>query len=494
MLISKLARGASAVAILVAVAASALAAPTSVASAATSSHPVALAPLAQGVGMGAHPSSRVRRLQRVLERAGFDVGAPGVDGRFGPLTASAVRRAQGRYGLISDGIVGPKTLRLLKLLAEDNRTVRRGEQPSRQTRTDRRQQPSAQQSPASGRQRPAIHGRTSESTGDQGDTTVPAVVSAFAVILAAAALATALIRRRPATAPSLVAIHHELFLEGHSSEPDVGSFRGLALVSAVPPGADDDAGETRYLVDDPRKPTPVWVNGGDVRRSPSRLATGAPVVGYVATPSDQAREQQDFLRIESVCEQAGWELQEIIREGATGRSPERPGLRRALEQIAAGHARGLVLTETRGVTRSLDELALLLQWFRDADAALVALDLDLNTATHGGDEAAAIVLAVAGWDSDGSSRGPGALAEVQRPGRTSERTEVERLTLIERIAAMRRAGMALQAIADQLSDERVPPLHGREWTPAKVKRALASEPTAGRLSRDLPPLPSEEGR
>ena len=48
--------------------------------------------LAEGVGMHAKPSVRVRQVQRALKRRGYSLGAPGVDGRFGPLTAAAVRR------------------------------------------------------------------------------------------------------------------------------------------------------------------------------------------------------------------------------------------------------------------------------------------------------------------------------------------------------------------------------------------------------------------
>src|SRR5215470_9127707 len=55
--------------------------------------------LAQGAGMGARPSAAVRRVQRVLHDRGYRLGRPGVDGRFGPITAAAVRKLQTDYGL-----------------------------------------------------------------------------------------------------------------------------------------------------------------------------------------------------------------------------------------------------------------------------------------------------------------------------------------------------------------------------------------------------------
>src|SRR3954469_12579765 len=77
--------------------------------------------LAQGAGMGAKPSAQVRRgggvrrVQLALQRRGYDVGAPGVDGRFGPLTAAAVRRLQAARGLAADGLVGKRTRVALRL-------------------------------------------------------------------------------------------------------------------------------------------------------------------------------------------------------------------------------------------------------------------------------------------------------------------------------------------------------------------------------------------
>src|SRR5215216_4809407 len=49
----------------------------------------------------------VKELQRALQRAGFDPGP--IDGKFGPVTAEAVRSFQAARGLVVDGIVGPPT-------------------------------------------------------------------------------------------------------------------------------------------------------------------------------------------------------------------------------------------------------------------------------------------------------------------------------------------------------------------------------------------------
>ena len=69
--------------------------------------------LTRGAGYArADGSDQVRTVQRHLRAAGADPGP--VDGRFGPATEAAVRRFQSAHGLAVDGIVGSRTMPVLR--------------------------------------------------------------------------------------------------------------------------------------------------------------------------------------------------------------------------------------------------------------------------------------------------------------------------------------------------------------------------------------------
>ena len=78
-------------------------------------------------------SLRVREVQRTLRARDFGPGP--VDGLFGPLTRRAVIRFQHAEKLAQDGIVGPRTLRRLRLPDGGRRARRR---PGRDRRIARR--------------------------------------------------------------------------------------------------------------------------------------------------------------------------------------------------------------------------------------------------------------------------------------------------------------------------------------------------------------------
>ena len=198
----------------------------------------------------------------------------------------------------------------------------------------------------------------------------------------------------------------------------MADFRGRAIATSVAtePGEGPESGKTWYLVDDPRKPAPVWVRNEDVRRSPSALEPGEPVIGYVTISSEASRNEGDAAvrQIEAACESAQWELTEVVSDRESGRGLERPGLAYALQQIAEGKARGLVVSDLRRLSRSIVDLGALMQWFRDAGAGLVALDLGVDTSTAAGHEVAATLITLGDWEHERIARRTrSGLAEVR---------------------------------------------------------------------------------
>ena len=442
--------------------------------------------LAQGAGMGSRPSAAVRGVQRVLRKRGYSLGRPGVDGRFGPLTAAAVRRLQADSGLAADGIVGPKTRTVVR------RIERRSQRASSTRRTSTR---TRQPTPKPAATAPVVHLAPPADAKGQGTDVAWLVSSASRPASRRSAWprspAASAARAPTGRGGGLAPLAHDLYLEGRSSDEAIADFRGQAFAATVAgqPGDDPSQGQTWYLVDDVRKAAPVWVREDDVQRSPSGLAPGEPVIGYVTVSAEGQRSDADggVAEIEEACERAGWELAEVVTDRESGRGLERPGLEYALKQIAEGKARGLVVTDLRRLTRSIVDLGALVEWFRDARAGLVALDLGVDTSTPAGHEVAATLITLGDWERERiAKRTRSGLAEVRASGRPTGRPKVsDRPDLVERITAMRAGNMTLQAIADQLNAEGVPTLRGGAmWRPSSVQAALGYRRPGTRSPRD----------
>lgn len=198
--------------------------------------------------------------------------------------------------------------------------------------------------------------------------------------------------------------------------------------------------------------------------------------------------------IKRECEHRGWRIVQTIRdEGHSGGTLARPGVREALERIAAGGADGLIVAKLDRLTRSTLDFALLVEWFVEADAALVALDLAVDTSSPGGEMLATVMAAFAQWERKViAQRTRDALAELRAQGKPAGRPAVaDNQALAERIRQMRRdQGMTLQAIADTLNHEGTPTLRGgKEWRPSSVENAAGYKRRKPRRTpTDLPEL------
>ena len=174
---------------------------------------------------------------------------------------------------------------------------------------------------------------------------------------------------------------------------------------------------------------------------------------------------------------------------------DRPGLNYALREIADGRAHGLVVSDMQRLARSIVDVGALLEWFRDAHATLIALDLDLDTTSELGDRVAGTLMTLGTWERQRvAARTRTGLARVRAEGQSTGRPSVaDDPELLGRIAGMRQNGMTLQAISDQLNDEGIPTMRGgAKWRPSSVQAALGYKRPSARNPKDQLPSPQPE--
>jgi len=199
--------------------------------------------------------------------------------------------------------------------------------------------------------------------------------------------------------------------------------------------------------------------------------------------------QEHAIREE--CARRGWVLERVVRdEGASGGSLDRVGLRDALEDIADGHADGLLVARLDRLSRSVGDFATLLDWFDVADATLVAIDLGIDTSTPGGKLVANVFASVAQWEREViAARTRDGLAVVRSEGRPiSGPTVSDDAVLMAKIEDMRATGTTYRQIAVKLNEEGIPTLRGGAcWRASSLQRILSGpRPATRRKAVTLP--------
>ena len=161
-------------------------------------------------------------------------------------------------------------------------------------------------------------------------------------------------------------------------------------------------------------------------------------------------------------------------EREPGEASSRPALRGALERIAAREADTLITASLAHLSPSVAKLRPILRALTTPGRSLVAIDLQLDTATEAGRLAAVALTDIAGWEHERlSARTRRGLQAARARGFSGGRASVSDVPeLRERIERMRAQGMTLQGIADVLNEEGVPTLRGgAKWRPSSVQRA-----------------------
>jgi DNA invertase Pin-like site-specific DNA recombinase len=195
-------------------------------------------------------------------------------------------------------------------------------------------------------------------------------------------------------------------------------------------------------------------------------------------------------------EYRGWALVEAIAdEGISGSTLNRPGLRRALEMVAVRQADGLVVCKLDRLTRSMRDFCEIVDWFVEAEGALVMLEPDVDTSTPAGMAVAHVMTAFAQMERGlGAERTKNALAAKRARGECVGRPSLlddEFTELRERIQDLHAEGLRLADIARQLDAEGWKTVRGgTKWRPSALQVVLGYErPPRRRRPPELPEIP-----
>ena len=220
------------------------------------------------------------------------------------------------------------------------------------------------------------------------------------------------------------------------------------------------------------------------------MDTGSNVVGYVRVSTDGQGENGAGLEaqrqaITAEAKRRGWTLVRIYEDIVSGKSMNgRHGLHDALEAVELGEAGVLVVAKLDRLSRSLIDFAALVERSRKRSWAIVALDLGVDMTTPSGEMVAGVLAVLAQWERRMISERTKAALAVKRAQGVRIGAEPRIVGDLARwIRAQRRKGVTLQAICDQLNEQKVPTAAGgRLWRPTSLRTVLRGiEPRKAKL-------------
>jgi DNA invertase Pin-like site-specific DNA recombinase len=204
------------------------------------------------------------------------------------------------------------------------------------------------------------------------------------------------------------------------------------------------------------------------------------VIGYVRVSTEEQSTSGAGLAaqraaIGAECVHRGWHLLEVIEDaGYSAKDLKRPGVRIALETLQQGDAGALVVAKLDRLSRSMLDFTTVMATASKQGWALVALDCAVDTTTPAGEAMANVLATFAQFERRLiGQRTREALAAKRASGVRLGRPVSLPSAVSTRIAAERKAGRSLAAIADMLNEEQVPTAQGgRQWWPSTVRAVL----------------------
>jgi site-specific DNA recombinase len=217
-------------------------------------------------------------------------------------------------------------------------------------------------------------------------------------------------------------------------------------------------------------------------------------VAYVrVSTQDQANEGASLdaqeARIAAYCVAMGFDVSEVIRDaGESAKSLQRPGMAKILEGVRSGVVERVVILKLDRLTRSTRDLADLLELFAKANAALISVTENLDTASACGRLVLNVLGVVAQWEREAIGERTATALAHKRQRRTAYGVtpfgfvrvgdalipEPKEQTALKEAAQMDRDGSSFREIAARLTERGVMPHRGKAWHASSVRAMLRS--------------------
>jgi site-specific DNA recombinase len=234
-------------------------------------------------------------------------------------------------------------------------------------------------------------------------------------------------------------------------------------------------------------------------------------IGYARVSTDKQDKEGVSMEAQTTKIRAAvtlhddWTLTEIISDGGeSAKSLDRPGMLRILAMMDAGEVGAVIVAKLDRLTRSVKDLAILLEHFQRNNVVLVSIAEALDTASAAGRLVLNIMMSVSQWEREAiSERTRDALAHKRSKGeragtipygycskldgitkQTKDGRTVyvqieeapEEQTVIAEIKRLRKRGRGwtTRAIAEELNRKGLRMRQDREWTFGRVAQILKS--------------------
>jgi site-specific DNA recombinase len=237
------------------------------------------------------------------------------------------------------------------------------------------------------------------------------------------------------------------------------------------------------------------------------------VVGYTrVSTEEQARDGVSLkAQREKVIGYAALydlDLVELVEDaGESAKSLKRPGLAHVLQLLDTGQADGLVIAKLDRLTRSVRDLATLIDCYfsERAGKQLFSVGDSIDTRTAAGRLVLNVLISVAQWERE-------VICERTKAGLDFKRSRNERISryitygwsldadgksllpvleeqiVLHRIYSARQSGLSLRKIAARLNDAGIASRTGVPWTASTIQKILSRQPATEPINDPQAPL------